>query len=172
MERDRRGVRIYVAGSLKLIIFSGRRDFVCGVFPPCESLTINLVSSDAPSWDLSLVNHYISDASRQNASLLFPMTRFVEKSHSYVHIVVTRLDKTCHCYYQWRVFLRRVTDILPLVTRLVPEGMGNNLAVTRVVYPRHWYIISDAFKFLVTTWGVSFVLFWHSARWTSFDSGS
>lgn len=38
--------------------FFGSEDFVCDAFPPCESLTTDLVTSDAFSWEVSRIYGY------------------------------------------------------------------------------------------------------------------
>lgn len=42
----------------KVNIFLGPRDFMRDAFHPCESLTTDLVTNYASSWDLSLINCY------------------------------------------------------------------------------------------------------------------
>jgi hypothetical protein len=70
----------------------------------------------------SMIFPCISDASKKNASLSLSVTRLVHPRHQYGHISVTHLGNTRHKFYQWRVFFARVTDILLLVTHIVPRA--------------------------------------------------
>jgi hypothetical protein len=83
---------------------------------------VAFIISDAFCREESLIFPCISDASRKNASLSLSVTHLVHPCHQYGHISVTRLGNTRHKFYQWRVSFARVTDMLLLVTRIVPRA--------------------------------------------------
>jgi hypothetical protein len=86
------------------------------VYRTCVTSTI----CDAFCRETSQIWFYISDASRNNVSHSLSVMRLIHQRHQYIHISVTHHTNTRHKFYQWHVFYSRVTDMMLLVTRLVP----------------------------------------------------